>query len=338
MIPLQSTTLVSRSVFVVTAPGSHAHATRVAGVTVLERVLREAAGRGVTRAVVAVPSIPLPPLPVEVEWVPPSTPIPQGMEVVRGDLCCGILVSDDRSRREAERRLVRSLRRGFDGPVDALINRRISSRCSLWLSRTAITPNEVTVAAIGVGLAAAFLAALGRPWTLVAAGLLIQGQSVLDCCDGELARLTFRGSRLGQWLDNVSDDVVDNLFLVGAGIATNRAPWLAAALVGAASRTAAQVWQYREVKRKTGTGDVYAFRWWFEADKATLEEVYNPASPLTWLRSLGRRDTYAFVWMVMCLVSWPEAIVVHGLGLGLAFAGLTIVDRVFKRRQVSGRS
>lgn len=338
MSPLNPTTPVSKSVFVRAAPGSRAHGTRVAGVTVLERVLREAAGRGVTRAVVALPETSLPPLPVEIEWVSPSTAVPEGMEEVRADMLCGILVSDENSRSEAEQRVVRSLRRAFEGPVDALINRRISSRCSLWLSRTSVTPNEVTGAAIGVGLAAAFLATLGTPWTLVAAGLLIQGQSVLDCCDGELARLTFRGSRLGQWLDNVSDDVLDDLFLVAVGIGIDQAPWLLAAVVGAVSRAAAQAYQYREVHRRTGTGDVYAFRWWFEADKTTPEEVYAPASPLTWLRSLGRRDTYAFLWMVMCLISLPEAIVVYGLGLGLAFAGLTVADLVFKRRQVSDMS
>ncbi len=310
---------------------------RVAGVTVLERVLREAAASGATRAVVALPKVPLPPLPITVEWVAPSTPVPEGAEEVRADTICGVVVSDEASRREAERRVVRSLRRSFDGPVDALINRRISSGCSRWLSRTSITPNQVTLAAIAVGLMAAFLAAMGTSWTLAAAGVLIQGQSVLDCCDGELARLTFRGSRLGQWLDNVSDDVLDDLFVLAVGMGIEQGVWTLAAALGAGSRAIAQVYQYREVYRRTGTGDVYAFRWWFEVNRASPAEVYDPASPLTWLRNLGRRDTYAFLWMAMCLLSWPQGVVVHATGLGLVLSGLTVADWIFKR-QSPGRS
>jgi hypothetical protein len=46
-------------------------------------------------------------------------------------------------------------------------------------------------------------------------GLLFQAQSVLDGCDGELARLTFRGSKAGEWIDTVGDDLTNYAFFAG---------------------------------------------------------------------------------------------------------------------------
>jgi len=47
------------------------------------------------------------------------------------------------------------------------------------------------------------------------AGILIQLGSVLDGCDGEVARLTFRSSRFGAWLDTLLDRYGDAAVAVG---------------------------------------------------------------------------------------------------------------------------
>ena len=70
---------------------------------------------------------------------------------------------------------------------------------------------------------------------------------------------------------------------------------------------------YLAVYRRTGTGDVFAFRWWFESDKPTADDVYDPRSPITWLRSFGRRDTYVFVWMIALTIGVAPWVVCHGL-------------------------
>ena len=45
-----------------------------------------------------------------------------------------------------------------------------------------------------------------------------QIQSVLDGCDGELARVRFQQSKLGAWLDTFVDDVLNVLITVAVGI------------------------------------------------------------------------------------------------------------------------
>jgi phosphatidylglycerophosphate synthase len=161
-------------------------------------------------------------------------------------------------------------------------------------------------------------------WGFALAGVMLEVNSILDSVDGELARLRFQYSKLGQWLDNLSDDVVDNLFIVAVGHALG-GWWATLALAGAGGRVLVSLITYLDVYRRTGTGDVFAFRWWFETDKATADDVYDPRSPITWLRSFGRRDTFVFAWMVACLAGFPAWVVGHGLLIGAVQVGLLVL-------------
>ncbi|MFE9249707.1 CDP-alcohol phosphatidyltransferase family protein [Streptomyces sp. NPDC007088] len=72
---------------------------------------------------------------------------------------------------------------------------------------TRVSPNQITWAALVLGLGAAACFALGD-WRWIALGAVVYHLSfVLDCMDGKLARLTGRGSVFGAWLDYVFDRV-----------------------------------------------------------------------------------------------------------------------------------
>lgn len=136
-----------------------------------------------------------------------------------------------------EKAMLVALRSPEDGPiVDRFVNRAVSSRVTRWLIRSRITPNQITVASLATGLAGAWLlGAGGRPAAL--AGLvLFQLSVILDHVDGEVARLKFLSSRLGKWLDNVSDHVVD-LSVIGmlAWHAAGAGPAARFAALGAAA-------------------------------------------------------------------------------------------------------
>ncbi len=109
-----------------------------------------------------------------------------------------------------ERRMLRTQRSAEDGPlVDRFINRTISERISRLLIRWPITPNQITLASLLTGLIAAWLLTYERMATTLLGLFLFQVSVVLDHVDGEIARLKFQFSRLGKWLDNFSDHVVD---------------------------------------------------------------------------------------------------------------------------------
>jgi phosphatidylglycerophosphate synthase len=107
-----------------------------------------------------------------------------------------------------------------DGRLDRWLNRRLSWRLSLALARhPAVTPNQISLAAIAVGVAGALLVAVGGYWTRLAGLAVIQLASVLDCVDGEVARLTGRESRIGEWLDIAGDTIAHAALFVAIGVA-----------------------------------------------------------------------------------------------------------------------
>ena len=141
--------------------------------------------------------------------------------------------------RLAERRLVeRAGGKGLDGPVSRYLNRPLSWRLSLLFVRRGVSPNTVTAIAFATALVAAAAVALGRESAvaLVLGGLLVQLASVVDGCDGEVARATLRSSPAGAFLDSTLDRVADAAVLVAlavaAGFATRTWVTLAAALFG----------------------------------------------------------------------------------------------------------
>ncbi len=321
-----------KTAFLETTGDRHTHV--VGGLTVLERRVRELAKAGFHRVVIASAPVEFArSLPIELQFVPPGTPPPADAQHERADVIRGVEIVDEATRRDAEWKLIRGMNKSFEGPVDALINWRLSMRITRLLARRslALTPNHVTIAAIAIGLLASVLAWCGDYLFVAAAGVLLQFNSILDSCDGELARLRYQYSKLGQWLDNLSDDVVDNAFLIAIGHGIGGV-WAVLGICAAAGRIAVSLATYISVFRRTGTGDVFAFRWWFESDKVTADEVYDPRAITTWLRSLGRRDTFVFAWMVACLAGFPYWVVGHGLAIAAVNVALLILHfTVFRR-------
>lgn len=76
------------------------------------------------------------------------------------------------------------------------------------LRDTAITPNQVTLCAMGVCWVAATAFVAWPGWLgLIVAGVLYQVSYVLDCADGQLARVRGSASILGSELDFLTDEL-----------------------------------------------------------------------------------------------------------------------------------
>ena len=108
----------------------------------------------------------------------------------------------------AERWLLASLVKQEDGFLARHVNRRISLAISRRLAATRVTPNEMTLVSVGLGLAGATLFLPARPAFDFAGAVLFLAHSIVDGCDGELARLKFQESRLGGVLDFWGDNIV----------------------------------------------------------------------------------------------------------------------------------
>ena len=78
-----------------------------------------------------------------------------------------------------------------------------------------MTPSQISAFCFGLSLLAAALFAAGGTLTLALGGLLAQLASVVDGCDGEVARLKFQESVFGGWFDAVLDRYSDAFLLFG---------------------------------------------------------------------------------------------------------------------------
>ncbi len=114
-----------------------------------------------------------------------------------------------------EKKLLRSLNKPDDGFISYYLNRRISTRLSKYLVRTPLTPNMISIISFSLALLAAYLFSLGSYLYTVIAGIITQIASIIDGCDGEVARLKGLKSKYGAVFDTILDRYADMLLAIG---------------------------------------------------------------------------------------------------------------------------
>ena len=124
-------------------------------------------------------------------------------------------VNDPVSFRKAESEVLKNLNKQHDGIIARYCNRPISIWISKKLVVTKITPNQISIFAFAVGCIASFLFAMGLYIPLIIGGILAQISSIIDGCDGEVARMKYQDSSYGGWFDAVLDRYVDAFLLFG---------------------------------------------------------------------------------------------------------------------------
>jgi 1L-myo-inositol 1-phosphate cytidylyltransferase / CDP-L-myo-inositol myo-inositolphosphotransferase len=311
---------VTPAVIRATAEQAHGAALKVAGLTVVERLARQLARQGPVR-VMTDGTIPPPPG-VEVIAAPPAGAAVHDADIVypTNDLATPMRVVDEPSRRVAEDAVFAALLRGDLGVVARWLNKPISFRVTRYvLCRLPVTPNQVTVGAALVGLAGCALIALGDPTLTVLGFLLSHLQSVLDGCDGELARVRFQQSKIGEWLDTVVDDGLNVCLTLatGAGLwrARGQVVWLALGAAGAAMLATYSAVAYRTLLRQGAGGDFLRIKWWFNKGKDSKALASAPMSLSSLVYSLGRRDLFCFVWLVLAALRLEPLVLAYALAI-----------------------
>src|SRR5260370_6418500 len=126
-------------------------------------------------------------------------------------------VRTEKDRRIAERKLDSWLVKPTDG-MYARLNRRISIPISRQLVRLPISANMVSLITLGVGIASAAFFALGGYWNTLLGAFLCLFASIMDGCDGAVARLKLLESDFGCWLETICDYAFYLFLLVGMTI------------------------------------------------------------------------------------------------------------------------
>ncbi len=324
---------------------------QVGGLRVIDRALRQLARAQVPRVVIVTDgAIALP------KWLAPTVEIRQvandgelatrllGLEAelgqplaLRADVVRvrannydgGLRVVDEPSRVAAEDAIFNDLLRGDLG----LVARHINKKVSFWITRRflchwPITPNQVTLGAGLLGLLGCFLIATGSQVAIVLGFLLAQFQSILDGCDGELARVRFQQTAIGEWLDTIVDDVLNLALVAAVGVGLSRHGgsdndiWLA--LGACAMLLTYNIIAYRELVKQGEGGEVLKVRWWFAKGTTFKEMTGSSGSLFSWINIIGKRDFFVFAWMILAILDQLPIVLFYAFILAVAYGGAAL--------------
>ena len=140
-------------------------------------------------------------------------------------------VKDAVSAKSAERRLLNEYKLHYTQAMDIWFNSLFSLRISSLLVKTPLTPNQLTLFGLIIGLVAGLLFARGDYWSGLMGGFLLAATAVWDCCDGDVARLKFMESDFGEQLDTICDNIINVFIFTGMMIGMAHSQGLAQAIV-----------------------------------------------------------------------------------------------------------
>jgi len=108
----------------------------------------------------------------------------------------------------------------LDSPIiDRYIIRKISGFITGLLVKTPVTPNQVTIISLILGIASAAFFSHGAHTYTIIAGLFYFISTVFDQCDGEVARYKQMTSDFGKTFDIIVDSIVNATITIGITIA-----------------------------------------------------------------------------------------------------------------------
>jgi CDP-L-myo-inositol myo-inositolphosphotransferase len=136
-------------------------------------------------------------------------------------------ITDGEDIDEIEKRFLRDGGKSQDGLVSKYLNRPISRVTTRLLLRFPTTPNAWTLLIFSLPLVASLVLLHGSYGSFLWGLLLFQVYSVLDGCDGEIARAKFLESERGRRFDDLCDVLSNILLAIGLGLGLSRPASLA---------------------------------------------------------------------------------------------------------------
>ena len=100
--------------------------------------------------------------------------------------------------------LFNHISKNVSGWVSKNINSKISIPISKILVKMNFHPNWITFFVGCIGISCGFFYASNSP---IVAAIILQLSTILDRCDGEVARIRLKESKFGQWFDTALDQI-----------------------------------------------------------------------------------------------------------------------------------
>jgi phosphatidylglycerophosphate synthase len=202
--------------------------------------------------------------------------------------------------------------------------RRFSVPLSRVLVRHGVTPNQVTLVGLVLAVGAAMAISLDLYVASLAGALLYYASMILDCSDGEVARLSFRDSRFGAWFETGVDYTTYFLLLGALVLASQRSGaanhHVAAAIVAlAGSVVVVAVAGY--LRLRVAGNDPGQFD---EASAAVLRKSTRFHRFARWGRQWIKRSTIAHLVVAFAIVN-QLSMLIYLWAFGAVVASLVII-------------
>ena len=250
----------------------------------------------------------------------------------------GMKVVDEASRKRAESAIFAELMRGDLGFVARYLNKPVSFFITRHLlCHLPLTPNQVTLGAAVVGLVGAALIASGNYAFMIWGFFLAHVQSILDGCDGELARVRFQQSAMGEWLDTMVDDGLNIVIFAALGIGLYRGSGSTQLLFGGLAASLMHMIYdavaLTEIRRQGEGGEIIKVRWRIAGkDNMKARLTQKRGSPMILVYSLGRRDFFVLAFLVYALLGLAKLALIPALLIAGPLCVIALVQVLWRLR------
>lgn len=222
--------------------------------------------------------------------------------------------------KQAERKLFENIRRKTEGWVAPRINKPVSFFITKYLVLTPVTPNQITLVNLLVA-ATAFFFLVGTDYvSRISGALLMYASSIIDGCDGEVARLKLMTSKAGAWFDTVVDDVSNNLFLLALALglyaSTHDALYFAVGMAALGMSAGATAVIYHQLLTRVSTGNAKDFAPAWQSNARTHGKTWFER-----FRPLLKRDFFIAVIFIFVVLDLREIV----FWMGFAAAGIAFI-------------
>ena len=238
-------------------------------------------------------------------------------------------LSDDRnSLRKAKDLIFSNVGKTATGWIARNINGRISLPISRQLVKTPLTPNMISVLINVIGVLTGPFYALGHP---VIGALCMQIATVLDRCDGEVARVKLMETKKGQWVDTVSDSFTVLSLYIGLPIgyyAQNPSGWIIGiGIMNILFFLFYIVWALYFIARYTESGSLVSY---YDVDNIVDKKDRTIVRRfIAFLRPLGRRNVYSIAFLLMAIIGGYPLVFIFAT-VGILFFFLHVFEDFLK--------
>ena len=211
-----------------------------------------------------------------------------------------------------------------DGFISRFLNRPISRRITRFLLKFPIHPNAWTISIFALPLIASVFLLRGNYISIVIGAAIFQAFSILDGCDGEIARARNSESKFGERLDYFCDFVASLLYVLALGLGLHRSSeGIVCAVLITANELLLRAGKSHAAVAPSTLGESFYSRHHGMIGHSGL--LHLGEEFVRWLFQLTKRDMALVVFLVLALLGLAQWI----LHLWVTVAGASLVLSAF---------